>query len=137
MSTLLFVYGTLKRGCCNHAQLAGQTFVGPARTQPGYRLYDLGGYPGIVAMPGDHEGVVGEVWSVDEDCLRLLDHFEGVHEGLYRRESLPLQPPFAAQNVDAYVSGVAGAGRRAIGAEWNEPRSPARERRDSAAPQPP
>ena len=28
MSTLLFVYGTLKRGCCNHAHLAGQRFVG-------------------------------------------------------------------------------------------------------------
>ena len=30
--TTLFVYGTLKRGGSNHAHLAGQKFLGPART---------------------------------------------------------------------------------------------------------
>ena len=35
MKTLLFVYGTLKRGCRNHANLVGQRFVGEARTVPG------------------------------------------------------------------------------------------------------
>lgn len=120
MSTLLFVYGTLKRGCCNHAHLAGQNFVGPARTQPGYRLHDLGGYPGIVAQANDRVGVVGEVWSVDENCLRALDLFEGVHEGLYRREPIPLLPPFAAQKVDAYVPAPSVADRREIGSEWIE-----------------
>ncbi len=49
MGALLFVYGTLKRGCRNHRHLAGQAFVGPARTAPGFTLYDLGGYPGIAA----------------------------------------------------------------------------------------
>lgn len=45
MSGLLFVYGTLQRGRVNHGQLAGQRFVGPARTVPGFRLYDLGAIP--------------------------------------------------------------------------------------------
>lgn len=121
MNTLLFVYGTLKRGCSNHRHLADQTFVGPARTSSGFRLHDLGGYPGIVARPDDTDGVVGEVWSVDPGALRRLDEFEGVHEGLYRREPIPLLPPFAGQSVDAYISVLPAAGRPDVGSEWTEP----------------
>ena len=120
MNTLLFVYGTLKRGCSNHRHLAGQRFVGLARTPPGYRLYNLGGYPAIVAKPDDRDGVVGEVWSVDNEALAQLDGFEGVHEGLYRREPLPLLAPFAGQKVDAYVSALPAIGRPEVGSEWTE-----------------
>jgi gamma-glutamylaminecyclotransferase len=120
VKTLIFVYGTLKRRCSNHSQLAGQEFLGTARTAPGFTLYDLGGYPGIVADPNDRDGVVGEVWSVDADALRRLDHFEGVHEGLYRREPIPLQPPFADRVIDAYVSVLPVIGRPEVGSEWIE-----------------
>jgi gamma-glutamylaminecyclotransferase len=120
MSTLLFVYGTLKRGCSNHRFLEGQTFVAPARTPPGYRLFDFGGYPGIVATPDDRHGVVGEVWSVDDAALKRLDHFEGVHEGLYRREPIPLLSPFHGKTVFAYVSELSPAGRRDVGSSWEE-----------------
>jgi gamma-glutamylcyclotransferase (GGCT)/AIG2-like uncharacterized protein YtfP len=120
MNTLLFVYGTLKRGCSNHAQMAGQKYVGPARTVPGYTLYNLGGYPGIAKEPKDKLGVVGEIWSVDEDALRRLDHFEGVHEGLYRREPMALQPPYADRAIEAYVSMLSMTGRPEVGSEWVE-----------------
>ena len=120
MSSLLFVYGTLKRGCCNHHQMAGQTFVGPARTPPGFRLYDIGGYPGIVPRQEDRDGVVGEVWSVDDEALRRLDAFEGVYEGLYRRVVFALEPPFADQIVYAYVSPLEVSGRHEVGSEWIE-----------------
>jgi gamma-glutamylaminecyclotransferase len=120
MNTLLFVYGTLKRGCSNHHQLADQTYVAPAQTAPGYCLYDFGGYPGIVATPDNRAGVVGEVWSVDDAALERLDHFEGVHEGLYHRTTLPLMPPFAGQIVHAYISSLSPAGRRFIGSCWQE-----------------
>lgn len=120
MSTLLFVYGTLKRGCSNHAQMAGQKFVGEARTAPGYRLYDAGGYPGLVPDASDRDGVTGEVWSVDVAALQRLDAFEGVAEGLYRREPLPLLAPFADRRIDAYVFAQPVAGRRALGATWTE-----------------
>src|SRR5688572_23932074 len=115
MSTLLFVYGTLKRGCSNHHLLADQTFVASTRTPAGYRLFDFGGYPGIVAMTDDREGVTGEVWSVDDAALQRLDHFEGVHEGLYRREPISLLPPFNKKTVFAYVSELNPAGRREVG----------------------
>ena len=72
MTTPLFVYGTLKRGGSNHHHLAGQTFLGPARTTPGFTLFSLGAYPGLVAAPADTRGVTGELWSVDAACLARL-----------------------------------------------------------------
>ena len=120
MNPLLFVYGTLKRGCSNHHHLAGQTFVGAARTVPGFRLYDLGGYPGIAAVAEERMGVVGELWSVDPDALARLDAFEGVHEGLYRRTRIALEPPHATQVIDAYFPALPVAGRPEVGSEWIE-----------------
>jgi len=87
---------------------------------PGYTLHDLGGYPGIAADANDRHGVVGEVWSIDDEALRRLDQFEGVHEGLYRREPMPLQAPFAGRAIEAYVSVLPVSGRPAIGSEWIE-----------------
>lgn len=121
MNSLLFVYGTLKRGCRNHHHLAGQKFVGAARTAPGYVLVDLEGYPGIAASPGDRAGVAGEVWSIDADARQRLDVFEGVPQGLYRREPVPLQPPFDGQRIDAYVPVLPPTGRHEVGPEWTEP----------------
>ena len=40
--SLVFVYGTLKRGYSNHHFLAGQAFQGEARTAPGFALFSLG-----------------------------------------------------------------------------------------------
>lgn len=120
MKKQLFVYGTLKTGCRNHHHLAGQTFLGAARTVPGFRLFDLGGYPGIAARAEDAGGVIGEVWEVDADCLRKLDRFEGVDDGLYRREPIPLQAPFEQRPADAYIAARNVAGCREIGSDWRE-----------------
>ena len=95
MTTPLFVYGTLKRGGSNHHQLAGQTFLGPARTAPGFTLFSLGAYPGLVAAPADTRGVTGELWSVDDACLARLDVLEGLADGLYRRAPIALSHPVA------------------------------------------
>jgi gamma-glutamylaminecyclotransferase len=118
--TLLFVYGTLKRGCSNHGLLAGQRFIGVARTAPGYRLYDLGSYPGLVADAADARGVIGEVWSVDPPALLRLDELEGVDEGLYRREPIALAGSFAGEQVAAYFYARPLGSHRAIGPEWRE-----------------
>jgi gamma-glutamylaminecyclotransferase len=119
VSQLLFVYGTLKRGAKNHRHMAGQRFVGESRTIPGYELRDMGGYPGLVSHPEDARGVTGEVWSVDEAALRRLDRFEGVDQGLYRRDRISLTGEFATQQIDAYfpVQPVQGP---SLGATWRE-----------------
>ena len=116
--TLVFVYGTLKRGGSNHFLLAGQEFAGTARTLPGFALYDLEGYPGMVADGAASEGISGEVWSVDPACLAELDRLEGIEEGLYRRERVPLEPPFADKAVDAYLYLRSVSGRPRSGPDW-------------------
>jgi len=87
--TRIFVYGTLKRGGENHEWLAGQRFIAPARTRPRYRMFDLGGYPGMVR---DDEGVAveGEIWEVDAAGLTRLDVLEDVGGGEYERVKIDL-----------------------------------------------
>jgi gamma-glutamylaminecyclotransferase len=115
---LVFVYGTLKRTFENHRFLEGQVFAGTAQTPPGFTLYELAGYPGLVSQADDHAGVRGEVWAVDDACLASLDELEGVAEGLYSRERVPLGAPFQDKQVDAYFYLKGTEGRPRIGAEW-------------------
>jgi gamma-glutamylcyclotransferase (GGCT)/AIG2-like uncharacterized protein YtfP len=118
--TLLFVYGTLKRGCSNHPFLAGQRFVGDARTVRGYRLYNLGEFPGMIRLPEDRNGVAGEVWSVTPAALTYIDHLEGLDLGLYRREPVELAPPFAHETVETYIYALSTEGREALDGVWTE-----------------
>ena len=121
---LLFVYGTLKRGCSNHHFLTGQEFVGEARTAPGFRLYDLRGHPGLIAHANDRDGVIGEIWAVDDEALVRLDGLEGLAEGIYRREIIPLLPPFADRGIEGYLYNRSVVGRKDLGGMWEEKKSP-------------
>jgi gamma-glutamylcyclotransferase (GGCT)/AIG2-like uncharacterized protein YtfP len=106
--TTVFVYGTLKRGGSNHVFLEGQKFLGAARTQPGFTLYSLGDYPGMVRAPADTAGVTGELWAVDEAGLAELDRLEGLDEGLYERVDaiLPLPaPPCGPASARLHLAG--------------------------------
>jgi gamma-glutamylcyclotransferase (GGCT)/AIG2-like uncharacterized protein YtfP len=86
----LFVYGTLKRGQRNHRLLAGQEFLGEARTRPEYVLYHLGGFPGLVHDLDSGQAVRGELWRVDERVLPRLDGYEGVPD-LFVRQEIAIQ----------------------------------------------
>jgi gamma-glutamylaminecyclotransferase len=88
-ATFLFVYGTLKRGEPNHDHLVGARFLGKARTQPIYRLLDLGAYPGLVRNDPDGRSVLGELWEVGPDTLARLDEFEEVPQ-LFLRQAVQL-----------------------------------------------
>ena len=103
MSTQVFVYGTLKRGYSNAHYLHGQRFVGEARTQPVYRLANLGAYPGLWTPQEDGRSIVGEVWEVDDACLERLDILEDVAGGEYLRERAALLPPFDTSPVEIYI----------------------------------
>lgn len=117
MKTLVFVYGTLKHGGSNHEWIAQQQFVAEARTQPLYRLHDLGGYPGMVR---DENGVSiqGEVWEVDEAGLARLDVLEDTAGGEYERVVVRLEGGWAEQKVEGYVYLRSVEGRRELGACW-------------------
>lgn len=115
---VVFVYGTLKRGGSNHLFLATQHFLGEARTVPGYTLYSLGDYPGMVRAPGDTEGVTGELWKVDDVCLAELDRLEGLDEGLYERCDVLLAPNHFAGSAQSYLYLRHLHGLPAIGSTW-------------------
>jgi len=82
----LWVYGTLREGGSRHAMLGGARKVETARLG-GFRLYDLGGYPGAVRGEGT---IVAERYALPHPAaLLLLDDVEGTRERppLFRREA--------------------------------------------------
>jgi gamma-glutamylcyclotransferase (GGCT)/AIG2-like uncharacterized protein YtfP len=81
---LVFVYGTLKRGMANHAQLAGTPCLGTAQLQ-GFSLYDLGPFPMAIASGDPQHRLQGELYAVSPQLLEQLDRFEGAPR-LYQRQ---------------------------------------------------
>lgn len=70
----VFVYGTLMKGRSASHYMQDAVFLGQAEL-PGYVMYDLGWYPGI--LPGEDSIVHGEVYLVSEEMLKSMDHYEG------------------------------------------------------------
>jgi len=119
----LFVYGSLKRGFSNHHFLAGQTFLGEARTQPVYRMYDWGGYPAIVPVEDGGVSISGEVWEIDDTCLIRVDWLEAVEDGLYRRAFARLLSPHEEwADVIMYHFAQSITGMPEVGAVWERGR---------------
>lgn len=83
---IIFVYGTLKRGCGSHYILRDAVFIGRARTRDYYALYLLaGGLPAVVKNPLSQ--IRGELFHVSNHILEKVDLFEG-HPSFYRREEV-------------------------------------------------
>ena len=89
MSTLVFVYGTLKQGHCNHRIMqmddaAPSELVMRDATIKG-DLYDLGPFPAAVESKSGK--INGEVWDVSNQTVRHLDRLEG-HPDFYKRKKV-------------------------------------------------
>lgn len=72
---LVFVYGTLRRGFCNHHLLRRAAFVGTGETVPRLVMHVAGGIP----FASDAEAaypIRGEVYAVDRVTLAELDRLE-------------------------------------------------------------
>lgn len=69
----ILVYGSLKRGFWNHErfQLGEPTWTGPVK---GFRLIDLGAYPGAVAS--EDSSSICERYEVSDDLFRMMDRME-------------------------------------------------------------
>lgn len=95
--TIVFVYGSLLQGESNHQHLIHARFIGPARTEPGFELVDLGSYPAMIRSGSST--VEGELYEVDTDTLVLLDLLEG-HPHYYERTEVPLA---GGASAEAYL----------------------------------
>lgn len=86
--TLLFVYGTLRRGYAHPmARLLAlhADYVGPGQVSG--RLYWLGRYPGVVLSNQAGEWVKGDLYELKKSSrvLMRLDRYEGLYNGRMRR----------------------------------------------------
>jgi len=89
VSSLLFVYGTLKRGGHLHHELAARAvrFLGQAKIQG--ELFHIKGESWPGAFPSVSESYIqGELYELDKpsETLKRLDIVEGSQEGLFSRE---------------------------------------------------
>lgn len=115
--TILFLYGSLKRGHSNHHLMAGQEYLGEAVTEPRCRIIEVGRYGGMIRDDANGLAVKGELWAVDPQRLAVLDEFE-TGEGLWARFPVAVA---GRDGVEAYFwVGDVPAGLRS-GDEWPFP----------------
>jgi len=95
--TLVFVYGSLKRGFPLNGALRTAEFIGTVPLQ-GYTLHSAGAFPYMV--PCALGTVLGEVYRVDDETLSRLDRIE--QEGtLYKREAIGV---YEGEEVYSYLA---------------------------------
>lgn|SRR5690606_2631371 len=87
-TTLVAVYGTLKKGFGNHHLLQTSKFIA-AGSISGHRLYQSG-IPYVVCDATSPYTVAVEVYEVSPATLERLDSLEG-HPDWYRREVTSVQ----------------------------------------------
>ncbi len=95
--TLVFVYGTLRRGESNHQVLDSSSYLGISRTDSCFEMFDLGDFPGIV-LAGT-TSILGEIYAVDDTTLKAIDRLED-HPDFYQRDRVRLRD---GQEVYSYV----------------------------------
>ena len=86
----VFVYGSLLSGMGNHSLLGNSKKLGESKSPAGFKMVDLGYFPGVVKSEDGIGDVVGEVYEVDDDTMRRLDRLEGYNSinpdnGFYNR----------------------------------------------------
>lgn len=116
-TTMIFVYGTLKRGFGNSRFLNGQEFIGVAETSPDYRLFDGGAFPAMIECPAKGLNIKGEIWRIDNSCRRMIDCLEGINHGLYKRIPVTLVS-HPNLNVETYVMPKIPDGWKDCGTNW-------------------
>ena len=95
----VFVYGTLMKKGSASRYMRGADFLGEA-ILPGYAMYDLGWYPGV--LTSDSSTVHGEVYLVSSEMLQAMDSYEG--EGfLYKRQCVPVNGIDGYPEAQVYV----------------------------------
>jgi gamma-glutamylcyclotransferase (GGCT)/AIG2-like uncharacterized protein YtfP len=99
----LFVYGTLRSTGSAAARMAECELIGAATV--GGVLYDIdGAYPALIVY--GNTPVAGEVWRCPPAMLPMLDEYEDVASGLFRRIAVEVQMADGQrQGCWAYVAG--------------------------------
>jgi gamma-glutamylcyclotransferase (GGCT)/AIG2-like uncharacterized protein YtfP len=104
----IVVYGSLREKQPAAGTLHKCKKLGEVRL-PGYDMYALTWFPGVVPNPDNKEGVVCELYEgVDDKLLSHLDCYEGyfphnLERSLFRREEVEVVGPEGFTNAYLYV----------------------------------
>ena len=82
--TMVFVYGSLRRGLALHGHLKDARPIGDG-VASGFVMFDLGSYPAVEPTPYIAAQIRGEVYAVNPATLARLDRVEGVGHDFYSR----------------------------------------------------
>ena len=111
----VFVYGTLMQGQRANSMLSGARYAGKFQL-PGFAMYHLGRYPGIVPRAG--ETVFGELYYVNREMLSQMDEYE--EEGsLYLRRRVRIWGEAGSCEAEVYVYNRDVTGCPLLRCAWN------------------
>lgn len=74
-TNIVAVYGTLREGLTNHKLIAGCKRIGLGWLT-GFRMYNLGEYPGVIPTHDESGRIRVEWYDVPDDILEELDRLE-------------------------------------------------------------
>jgi gamma-glutamylaminecyclotransferase len=92
--TLLFTYGSLKKGFCNQHINTGERMPGVYRTRERLPFYLMGDghVPCVILSPGTGHPVVGELYRANAVAMVGMDRLERIGEpGGYTRVTVALE----------------------------------------------
>ena len=121
MPILLFVYGTLLQTENHYARYINQhcSYISSGKVKG--LLYDLGEYPGMIAVNKNNAWVYGSVYQMDNPTavLKVIDEYEGVgpeenQPNLYKRISMPVETPYGIQDAWVYLYNLPVKGLRPV-----------------------
>jgi len=107
-SELYFVYGSNMDPAQMESRCPGARALGRAHlAEWEVRIYERG-FATVINAPGSVTW--GVLWDVSPSDVRSLDRYEGVADGLYRREILTVQGPEHAHTALIYIAEFEGDG---------------------------
>lgn len=113
-TSLLFVYGTLRRGAPMHGLIERRAvWLGAGRVAG--RLLDLGAFPGMVAASAPGDRVVGELYAIAAaDGVALLDALDRYEGASFERVCATVEGPEGPVDAWLYVYRGDSRGRPAV-----------------------
>lgn len=114
------VYGSLRHGHGNWSRLLNRDPIQTIEI-PNFKMFSLGGFPGVLHSPDVKDRVTVEIYEVDDSDLSRLDGLEGYRaerpeHSMYLRERV--------EETDSYIYVWNGRNlpeeTRVISGDWNE-----------------
>lgn len=102
----VFIYGTLRRGFCNHEYVWGRIgFLGLCSTTKPYPLVIGARWrsPYLLDEPGQGHRVKGDLFEADEEAFEIMDRLESVGKPKgYLRQKIMVTPD-SGRDIEAWA----------------------------------